>query len=80
MLSVIPEWKFSMSSDSINYSPKVKCSRNTCNDEATVFLEIVRQPVTGYYCEHCAIDIKLHGIAEEVIPVIINPEPEETTQ
>jgi hypothetical protein len=30
-------------------------------------LGIVRLPESGYFCASCAVDIKLHGIAEEVI-------------
>ena len=51
----------------LNFDTKTKCTCHNCNNEADVFLEILRLPVSGYYCESCAIDIKLHGIAEEVI-------------
>lgn len=44
------------------------CSCNTCDNVATVFLEIVYQPTTGFYCENCASDLRLHRIAVEVIP------------
>ena len=42
-----------------------KCSCHGCNNKAELFLEIVRSPVSGYYCSSCAIDIKFHGIAVE---------------
>ena len=51
----------------LNFNTKTKCTCQNCNNEADVFLEVVCLPVSGYYCESCAIDIKLHGIAEEVI-------------
>ena len=51
----------------LNFNIKTKCTCHNCNNEADIFLEIVSFPISGYYCESCAIDIKLHGIAEEVI-------------
>ena len=51
----------------LNFDTKTMCTCHHCDNEADTFLEIVRLPVSGYYCESCVVDIKLHGIAEEVI-------------
>src|SRR5215216_6970101 len=51
----------------LHFLTKTKCACHNCNNEGDVFLEIERLPVSGYYCESCATDIKSHGIAEEVI-------------
>jgi len=51
----------------LNFDTKTKCACHNCNNEADVFLEVVYLPVSGYYCGSCAVDIKLHEIAEEVI-------------
>jgi hypothetical protein len=47
----------------LNFDTKTMCTCHNCDNEADTFLEIVRFPVSGYYCESCAVDIKLHGIA-----------------
>lgn len=51
----------------LNFDTKTVCTCHNCDNEADFFLEIVRVPNSGYYCGSCAVDIKLHGIAEEVI-------------
>jgi hypothetical protein len=51
----------------LNFDKKTICTCHNCDNEADTFLEIVRLPMSGYYCGSCAIDIKLHGIAKEVI-------------
>lgn len=51
----------------LNFNTKTMCACKNCSNEADVFLEIVRLPKSGYFCRSCAVDIKLHGIAEEVI-------------
>jgi hypothetical protein len=51
----------------LNFDTKTKCTCQNCDNEADVLLEVVRLPKSGYYCDSCAIDIKLHGFAEEVM-------------
>jgi hypothetical protein len=50
----------------LNFNTKTKCTCQNCDNEADIFLEIVHPPESGYYCESCANDMKIHGIAEEV--------------
>jgi hypothetical protein len=50
----------------LDFNTKTKCTCLNCDNEANTFLEMVSLPNSGYYCESCAIDIKLHGIAEEM--------------
>jgi hypothetical protein len=51
----------------LNFNTKTMCACYNCSNEADIFLGIVRLPESGYFCASCAVDIKLHGIAEEVI-------------
>ena len=51
----------------LNFSTKTKCACHNCNNEAGVFPEVCRPPKSGYFCEMCSIDLKIHGIAKEVI-------------
>ena len=51
----------------LNFDTKTKCTCHNCNNEASVFLEVSRPPKSGYFCEMCSTDLKIHGIAEEVI-------------
>ncbi len=47
----------------LNFDSKVKWICHNCNNEAG----IVRVPGSGHHCGSCAIDTRLHGIAEEEI-------------
>ena len=51
----------------LDFDTKIMCTCCYCSNEADIFLGIVRLPLSGYYCKSCANDMKLHGIAEEVI-------------
>jgi hypothetical protein len=48
------------------FNAKTRCICHNCDNEAHIFLE-AHQARSGYYCEMCSIDLKLHGLAEEVI-------------
>lgn len=39
-------------------SIRKKCSCQNCNNDAKILLEVLYTPVSGYYCEHCGIDLK----------------------
>jgi hypothetical protein len=44
-----------------------KCSCPDCDCKGTIFLKIICEPTAGYFCNICAIDLRFHGIAEEII-------------
>jgi len=45
-----------------------KCSCMECNNIATVFLNVVHLPSSGYFCSQSSTDLKWHGIAHELVP------------
>jgi hypothetical protein len=55
------------SASHLNNSIHRRCLCLDCKEGADVFLKIVRAPEEGYYCVHCASDLKWHGIAEEEV-------------
>jgi hypothetical protein len=44
-----------------------RCPCPDCNCKGTIFLKISCQPTLGYFCNTYAVDLKFHGIAEEII-------------
>jgi hypothetical protein len=45
------------------------CSCPNCDCKRTIFLKIIYQSTTDCFCNTCAVDLKFHGIAEEVISI-----------
>ena len=52
--------------NNVTTTSKILCACKNCPNEAKIYLKIKFLHKVGQFCNICAVDLKEHGIAEEV--------------
>jgi hypothetical protein len=53
--------------NNVTTTSKILCACKNCPNEAKIYLKIKFVNKGGQFCNICAVDLKEHGIVEEVV-------------